>query len=314
MSEWFEGQLAMPNVTLKAPALLGFDESIDPYCAVPTMSATTSLDDTWRRDQLRCYAARYPDVLREHCVRNKTDACDWDGLKRHYDTIGQTSRCKKTGEPRCCMKAHRCWQQGHNLLNIVSGKVRYNLCRNLEWQVCAAKGLLPGQGGAPAVRFSTAPRDLELDGTRTQHPLGKCSGWHPTPAPIGGVYGYTNDDIFYLEVCIFNQICSNGGDLFRLAKGQLFRCHFSPARFAELQEVLLAPSAPRAASADKCEYRAAPPPPSSRKHGGSSMSSSSSSSSMRSVGVSSGGGTRGGGRHQALPPCLDDCLKGCRCT
>ena len=53
------------------------------------------------------------------------------------------------------------------------------------------------------------------------------------------IAGYTTDDIFYLEVCLYNQICANGAELFDLERGQEFRCKFSRARYRELQTMLL---------------------------------------------------------------------------
>lgn len=41
-------------------------------------------------------------------------------------------------------------------------------------------------------------------------------------------------------VCIFNQICSNGHELFNLREGQTWECQLSVPRFAQLQEMLLA--------------------------------------------------------------------------
>ena len=61
------------------------------------------------------------------------------------------------------------------------GQVPYNLCRNLEWQVCAAKGKLPGQGGR-GIRFAIEPGRLDTDGDK---PFAQCGGWSAprTPAP-----------------------------------------------------------------------------------------------------------------------------------
>jgi hypothetical protein len=60
--------------------------------------------------------------------------------------------------------------------------------------------------------------------------------------PYGGVYGYTTDDIYYLEVCMFNQICENGAELFQLRAGAEWQCSFSPERFRELQDIITEPA------------------------------------------------------------------------
>ena len=58
--------------------------------------------------------------------------------------------------------------------------------------------------------------------------------------PIGG-FGYATDDIYYLETCIFSQVCRNSDELFKLAVGDVFICDFSHEKFAELKELLLSP-------------------------------------------------------------------------
>ena len=108
--------------------------------------------------------------------------------------------------------------------------------------MCAAKGELPGQR-SPTIQFARAPSTLAPDGS-TGKPLGHCRGWLPNQVPAGGVYGFATDDVFYLEVCLYNQICSNGERLFSLLAGERFTCEYSTARFLELQQILLEPAAP----------------------------------------------------------------------
>ena len=50
--------------------------------------------------------------------------------------------------------------------------------------------------------------------------------------------GYANDDIFYLEVCLFNHLCMNGDALFSLKAGEPFQCDFSWDRLQELEGLL----------------------------------------------------------------------------
>ena len=120
-----------------------------------------------------------------------------------------------------------CIESNINILNLVGGRVPYNLCRNLEWQVCAARGALPGQGGR-TIRFAVAPSELRPAGG--SKPLSQCGGWRPADPPEGG-YGFANDDIFYLEVCVFAQICANGADIFGSFLAD-FVCECAPARRA----------------------------------------------------------------------------------
>ena len=103
--------------------------------------------------------------------------------------------------------------------------------------MCAAKGKLPYQGSRSMI-FAIAPSALDPSGA-TGKPLGQCKGWVPSQRPAGGVYGYATDDIFYLEICLLNQICTNGDQLFRLRAGEEFVCAYSSQRFRDLQRMLL---------------------------------------------------------------------------
>ena len=45
--------------------------------------------------------------------------------------------------------------------------------------------------------------------------------------------------VYYLEVCIFNQICENGHELFDLRYGEKFDCRLSFDGFSEMKRMLL---------------------------------------------------------------------------
>ena len=138
--------------------------------------------------------------------------------------------------------AERCVAANRNILSLYGNRVPYNICRNLEWQVCAAQGKLPYQGGRKMI-FAVAPNALDPSGA-TGKPLGQCKGWVPDQRPAGGVYGYATDDIFYLELCMLNQICTNGHRIFQLRAGQEFECDYSSQRFRELERMLVSPAQP----------------------------------------------------------------------
>jgi len=105
--------------------------------------------------------------------------------------------------------AERCVKANLNILSLHGERLPYNICRNLEWQTCAAQGKLPGQGTKydgtrdRTIKFAKAPGTLEL--VRNNR-LGVCSGWVPSKKPEGGIYGYATDDIFYLETCLYSQV------------------------------------------------------------------------------------------------------------
>ena len=123
-----------------------------------------------------------------------------------------------------------------NILSLYGEGVPYNTCRNLEWQLCAIKGLLPGQGSNEII-FATAPKDLDPH-PQGGRPVGTCGGWRPPNTGDCWRDGYATDSIFFLEACLFNQLCGNARELWLLEAGDPFVCDFSFARFEELQQLL----------------------------------------------------------------------------
>lgn len=123
------------------------------------------------------------------------------------------------------------------------------------------------------MRFCFRPGDLEVQGDK---PLWTCRGWRPRNAKGGCDDGYATDDIFFLEatvriepvryllyfllgrassiashsttlspnviqVCLFNQICKNGDELFELDVGEFFVCDVDEDGFDELEKILMVP-------------------------------------------------------------------------
>lgn len=127
-----------------------------------------------------------------------------------------------------------CVEHNVNILSLYGPAVPYNVCRNLEWQVCAAKGQLPGQGGNGII-FSMAPKDLVLDGG--PFPLGSCNSY----SPRGCGEGYASGDIFYLEVCVYDAICTNRDALWALNAGDLWHCDMDYDGYANLYHSILEP-------------------------------------------------------------------------
>lgn len=129
--------------------------------------------------------------------------------------------------------AQRCVRANVNILSIYGETIPYNVCRNLEWMTCAAMGRLPGQGegrGGNILRFAKAPRNLE---PRTgDRPIGACYGYHPA----GCDKGYSSSDIFFLEACFYNQICSNAHELWMLSDGQDWICHVDQAGIDQVRD------------------------------------------------------------------------------
>lgn len=134
--------------------------------------------------------------------------------------------------------ANNCITSNLNILSLYP-PAQYNICRNYEWQVCAARGWLPGQGGN-AIVFAYPPGSLVLNGG--PHPLGSCNSYAPEGC---GRNAYGSGDIFYLEVCLFNTICKNGHELFamhRVGRNGLtpeFRCQLDQAGVERLKQWLM---------------------------------------------------------------------------
>ena len=109
-------------------------------------------------------------------------------------------------------------------------QIPYSVCRNAEWQLCAARGELPGQSERTVI-FSFAPKDLTTKGSG-RNALGSCTSYAPMGCPDDG---YASQDIFYMEVCLYDQICANRDDLWRLRAGQPWHCDLDRGAFLQLK-------------------------------------------------------------------------------
>jgi len=114
-----------------------------------------------------------------------------------------------------------------NILSIQDGT--YNTCKNLEWQVCAARGYLPGQMSRD-IQFAFRPAELRSG------LIGACTGYSPAGC---GDQGYASYDIFFLEICMFSEFCSNGAELFQLNVGDFWHCELDEAGFSRLRDWVL---------------------------------------------------------------------------
>ena len=100
------------------------------------------------------------------------------------------------------------------------------MCQNLEWQLCALQGKLPGQGSRH-VSFATPPAALRLEWWEqpSTHPTFPCSGTWCNPS------GFTVGDVYFAEVATAFALCANRAALFALKAGELFE---RPAQQCEL--------------------------------------------------------------------------------
>ena len=209
-SNWYQGSIGRQRFHADAPGVLGFDDAIGNYCGgLP-----------WRR-------------LLDSSSNESEAVGRWieEGRGEH-----ERSHRRRLGDA-----ARMCVERSRNILMLFGDDVHdtgagYNSCRNLEWQVCSAMGLLPGQNSATII-FAQAPSTLDAEGDR---PLGHCGGYSPQGC---GHHAYSNDDIFFLEVCMFSKICANNWELFQARPGDWFHCQISERGFRELEGYLRAPMA-----------------------------------------------------------------------
>ena len=110
------------------------------------------------------------------------------------------------------------------------------MCLNLEWMFCALTGKLGGGGGHSGgglgggeLVFSLAPSRMDT------RPFSHDS----YARPHSGCGDYAENDVYYLEVCALNELCSNREELFRLKAGESFRCRSDAAGLARLRVALL---------------------------------------------------------------------------
>ena len=66
-------------------------------------------------------------------------------------------------------------------------------------------------------------------------PLDKCGGYAPEGCWEAT---YTNDDIFFLESCLYSMVCANNEELFALKPREPFHCRVSERGFRRLQTYL----------------------------------------------------------------------------
>jgi len=128
--------------------------------------------------------------------------------------------------------ANACVRSNINILSLFGDAIPYNMCRNLEWQMCAAKGTLPGQRSNTII-FSYAPKDLEFNGG--DFPLGGCNSY----APLGCEDGYSSGDVFSLEVCIYDAMCSNRESMWELEAGDQWQCDMEYEGYQFLFQTIL---------------------------------------------------------------------------
>lgn len=159
-------------------------------------------DPCWARDRWAIWESRDPeqyftDIL-EGTYCKKTDW--YEGSPTAHGWFGRPAPALLGFDADIRGYCHdNCDGTSVNILAIFTSRTPYNTCRNFEWQMCAVHGLLNWQDNRQIV-FARAPKTMYIDG---YPPLGKCSGF--TDGWCNDWDGFANDDIFYLELCLFSQ-------------------------------------------------------------------------------------------------------------
>ena len=177
--------------TLKAPAVLGFAETMARYCA---------------------QHGRRLEGVEAELISGGTSGTGKVNVTRASRVLGEAELIS------ACRGANL------NILRIGG----WNMCKNLEWIYCAARGKLAdgGQDSGGVLIFSLAPNSLDLA------PFYVRGG---TGAYQGDGY-YSENDIYYLELCVLNEICANRDELFSLDVGDHFRCQYDAQGHAAMRD------------------------------------------------------------------------------
>lgn len=215
-SNWYEGDYEgvsdrdFLNRQADVHPILGFDDSIQNYCQAKQ-------NQKWGRRALR-------EGNSSH-LRNSSSFAR-NGSK---EAAGQAAGRR----PRRLQAGRVCEQSDITLLALFGNNVHntgagYNQCRNLEWQMCAAMGQLPGQKSKKMI-LAHSP----LINTRDEwRPMGACRSYSPQGC---GPDAYVSDDIFFLEMCTYSLICKNREELFHVHDGGFFECDLDEQGFRLLQ-------------------------------------------------------------------------------
>ena len=99
------------------------------------------------------------------------------------------------------------------------------MCQNMQWQLCAVLGQLPGQGLSKALRYATKPTSLDIKEWRAPQS-------YPCDSGKSCEGKYTVGDIYFAEVCILQRVCRNTQAMFEAAEGDLVVCDYDAEAFA----------------------------------------------------------------------------------
>lgn len=146
-----------------------------------------------------------PEITKYACEESTGDA--------------ENRQCRKRGITKATMDAK------YTILRLEQNL--WNMCRNLEWVVCAVRGLLPNQEGG--IAFATPPSTVNLGDflLRNKTCKGRCD------------HSYREPDIFMMEASVVSFLCRNRDDLFSFGSrdhNRRFVCDFDHRALEVLTE------------------------------------------------------------------------------
>ena len=156
-------QNQITEFSLPAPALLGFDEYIDGYCdhdAGRPGHAQACVDkhlcaahrQPAKTDKKYSKRSRESDARALESRSNGTPSTDSIFHIQSFLRIAPVPARLRREPP---VAHHRTRPRAcRNILSLYGDRVPYNICRNLEWQVCAALNRIPGQGGTDIIAYT----------------------------------------------------------------------------------------------------------------------------------------------------------------
>lgn len=120
--------------------------------------------------------------------------------------------------------ARECIKANQNVLRLNDDRYGWNMCQNVRWMLCALTGRLHGQEGGRAIHFATRPKSIEV-------------------APLNG-YGYREGrysvaNVYYIEICLLAEFCTNTWKLFSVEDGEPFECELDRGAYERYAEWLM---------------------------------------------------------------------------
>ena len=153
-----------------------------------------------------CWGADLQGWL-EHVAKAEGCRRHWGGLGTAYPTV---FGYKETMESYCNDENGRGWNWWGDVAGCC-GDAHFNvlripdweMCKNVEWMWCVIRG------ASGEIRFTKEP--AYIDASLSSH-------------YSDNMYGFEENDIYALELCLLNEMCVNGDEIFAKRVGEPFHC------------------------------------------------------------------------------------------